>query len=120
MFTINILGLARKQFAELILHLHLLKELMMASNEQLAASLQAISDQLDADSTALQKEINDLSDAVKAAGGTSPAVDALVTSLMAKAVALGKIVPVAAPAPVPTPAPVPAPTPTPVVPGPVI
>ena len=84
----------------------------MSSNDQLAAALQVISNQLDLDAAAIQKEVNDLADAVKATSNTSPTVDALIASLTAKAAALGSIVPTAAVAnQVPVPAPAPAATP---------
>ena len=73
-------------------------ETIMATQEELAASLGAVKDQLTKASAEITTRIGALSDALTAAGNTTPAVDAALASVQAIAQILDDINPDAAPA----------------------
>jgi len=70
----------------------LLKQIMATQDEE-AGKLNALSTQLQKANDEIQKAIQDLKDALAAGGNTSPAVDAATDALTAKAQALDDIVP---------------------------
>jgi len=109
---------------------HKLKELINSRFDQLqehirmdqatlAASLTALANQIAGFQTQVTTDINELESALKAAGGTTPAVDAALAQLQSTVTALGAAIPdpttlPGAPAPTPAPpAPAPAPEPPP-------
>ena len=86
----------RNQFDILIRKLtHIEKELsdIMATQDELAAKLSAIGDELDKATAEIVAAIQALKDALAAAGSTTPAVDAAVTRLETGAKALDDLNP---------------------------
>ena len=72
---------------------------IMASQQEEADKLNQLAIQLDKANTEIQNAIQQLKDALAAAGGTTPEVDAATANLTAKAQALDDVVPDAPPAP---------------------
>lgn len=97
-------GLAKQQMADLVLLINSLRKLITMTNAELAASLEALSTQLDKVTTELQTEIKGLEDAIATAGGSTPEVDAALAKVKSRVDALDAlnadtVVPPADPAP---------------------
>ena len=88
---VTILGL--EWLGPLLLQLNRKADKIMASQQEEADKLNALGAQLSKASDEIQKALQDLKDALAAAGQTSPEVDAATDALTAKAQALDDIVP---------------------------
>ncbi len=72
---------------EFLLHLHKEVRIIMATQAELAADLQAVTDQvakIGAETTATLQKVTDLEAALAAGGGTTPEVDAALAALKAQ------------------------------------